>query len=34
MKELKELILNVLVFLSGIYAVYVSFIAITKWADL
>jgi hypothetical protein len=34
MKELKETILSVLVFLSGIYAVYVSFIAITKWADL
>jgi hypothetical protein len=34
MKELKEIILSVLVFLSGIYAVYVAFIAITKWAEL
>jgi hypothetical protein len=34
MKELKETILSVLVFLSGIYAVYVAYMAISKWAEL
>jgi len=34
MKELKETILSVLVFISGVYAVYVVFTAITKWGNL
>jgi hypothetical protein len=34
MKDLKELMLNTLVFLAGIYAVYVAYMAISKWAEL
>jgi hypothetical protein len=34
MKELKELILNVLVFLSGIYAVYIFYQAVILWGKL
>jgi hypothetical protein len=34
MKDLKELILNVLVFLAGIYAVYIAYMAISKWGEL
>jgi hypothetical protein len=34
MKDLKEIILNILVVLAGIYAIYIVYMALTKWGNL
>ena len=34
MKDLKEIMLNILVVLAGLYAIYIVYMAIIKWGNV
>jgi len=34
MKEFKEIMLNILVVLAGLYAIYIVYMAIIKWGNV